>query len=176
MTETRADAPNGAAVAPLPTQRRALLWLLLLVNTAFGAGLLLAFWRQPPVATQAETAGPAADAGAPAAKPAGLDIDQPGPMVKLDGFVIQLRTADGERHARVAFDLEIADESDRRAVEGRFSRMRDAIIVYFSDRTIEELQGSENLEHAKAGLLRRFDDLVPGHCIRGLFMTDFVVQ
>src|SRR5205085_5237533 len=81
----------------------------------------------------------------------------PGPVVKLEGFVIQLRTAETDRYARVAFDLEIASEGDRKALSDRLSQIRDTIIMYYSDRTLDELRGSEGIERTKQALLKRFD-------------------
>ena len=191
MSETTEPTPPQAA-AP----KSKLLPLLLLINTAFGGAVLFLALRRPPAAAAPTAAAPAHGAagegakgehgaehgaeheGAAAPAPAHDEPEgnQPGPVVKLEGFVIQLRTAEADRYARVAFDIEIASEGDRKAVSDRLSQIRDAIIIYYSDRTLDELRGSEGIERTKVALLRKFDELVPGRRIRSLFITDFVIQ
>jgi flagellar FliL protein len=194
MSETSEATPP--APAPPAAGKSKLLPLLLLLNTGFGGTALYLAMRKPMAAPAAPApagehgaAGGAAAAkgehgeasehgeGAPAPPPPPRDDEGgPGPVVKLDGFVIQLRTADTDRYARVAFDIEIANENDRKAVSDRLSQIRDAIIMYFSDRTLDELRGSEGIERTKNALLKKFDELVPGRRIRNLFITDFVIQ
>jgi flagellar FliL protein len=189
--------PTPPAPTPAPSKSK-MLPLLLLVNTAFGGAALYLALRKPAPAPASGSA-PAAAGHAPAGEhgaaggaeaPKGEhgesapeapsrprdDEGGPGPVVKLEGFVIQLRTADTDRYARVAFDIEIANENDRKAVSDRLSQIRDAIIMYFSDRTLDELRGSEGIERTKNALLKKFDELVPGRRIRSLFITDFVIQ
>jgi len=56
------------------------------------------------------------------------------------------------------------------------SQIRDAVISYFADRTLEELRGSDGLDHIKQALLKRLDDVVTGHRLKALFVTEFIVQ
>jgi flagellar FliL protein len=100
----------------------------------------------------------------------------PGPMVKLENFVIQLRAVDAERYVRVAFDLELGLPTDEEAIKVRLSQIRDSVISYFSDRTLDELRGSDGMDHIKATLLKRLDGVVPGHRIKAIYITDFIIQ
>jgi flagellar FliL protein len=106
----------------------------------------------------------------------GAPVGGPGPMVKLENFVIQLKAVDSERYVRVAFDLEVSSEPDKDVIQARLSQIRDAIISYFSDRTLEELRGSEGMDHIKQQLLKRLETIVPGHRIKGIYITDFIIQ
>jgi flagellar FliL protein len=100
----------------------------------------------------------------------------PGPMLKLENFVIQLKAVDSERYVRVAFDLEVNGEPDKDIVANRLSQIRDSIISYFSDRTLDELRGSDGMDHIKSTLLKRLDTVVPGHRIKAIYITDFIIQ
>jgi flagellar FliL protein len=100
----------------------------------------------------------------------------PGPMLKLENFVIQLKAVDSERYVRVAFDLEVNGEPDKDIVANRLSQIRDSIISYFSDRTLDELRGSDGMDHIKSTLLKRLDGVVPGHRIKAIYITDFIIQ
>ena len=100
----------------------------------------------------------------------------PGPILKLENFVIQLKTVDTDRYVRLAFDLEVGSETDKEAVTAHLSHIRDLVISYFADRTLDELRGSEAMERTKATLIKRIDEIVPGRRIKNIFITDFIVQ
>jgi flagellar FliL protein len=183
MSETSAETPPP----PAPASKSKLVPLLLVLNTGFGGGVMFLVMKRPPTAAASAAGAEGKHAKAEGHEGGGEGEGEgegegagggqmPGPIVKLDSFVIQLRTVDADRYARVAFDIEIAHESDRGAVAARLSQIRDAVIAYFSDRTLDELRGSEGMERTKVALLKRFDDIVPGRRVRSLFVTDFVIQ
>lgn len=99
-----------------------------------------------------------------------------GPTMKLDDFVIHLRNPEAERYARLTVALELSSEENRARLKPYIPRIRDAFVAHLSDRTAEELSGSENLANAKAALLKRIEELVPGKMVRALYFTDFVIQ
>jgi flagellar protein FliL len=171
-----------------------LLPIMLVMNTALIGGVLFFVMKKPaPAAAGPAKEGAAETAagdghGAPAAAgnekdgehaaPAGKKgaYTPPGPILKLENFVIQLKTVDADRYVRLAFDIEVATEADKQAVQDHLSHIRDLVISYFADRTLDELRGSEAMERTKATLIKRIDDLVPGRRVKNLFITDFIVQ
>lgn len=100
----------------------------------------------------------------------------PGPMVRMTDFVVHLRNPDMDRYARITFDAEVVGESDKEMLESHMPRVRDAFIGYLSDRTVEELGGSEGLSRTKDALQQRLRELVPDARVRALYISDFVVQ
>ena len=100
----------------------------------------------------------------------------PGPMVKLADFVIHLRNPELDRYARMSFDVEVMADPDKEQLDANMPRVRDAFIGYLSDRTLEELRGSEGLGRTKDALQARLRELVPEARIRALYISDFVVQ
>jgi flagellar FliL protein len=106
----------------------------------------------------------------------GMSFKAPGPILKLENFVIQLKTVDQDRYVRLAFDVEVATEEDKNAITAHLSHIRDLVIAYFADRTLDELRGSEAMERTKATLIKKIDEIVPGQRIKNLFITDFIVQ
>jgi flagellar protein FliL len=146
---------------------------LLLMNTLLMGGVAFLVMKKPAASPAVPAAAAAtADEHGGAHKPS----DAPGPMLKLDNFVIQLKTTDTERYIRVAFDLEIVNEQEKDAVTARLSQIRDSIISYFSDRTLDELRGSAGMDRTKEQLFKRLDDLVGGRRLKALYLTDFIVQ
>jgi flagellar basal body-associated protein FliL len=104
------------------------------------------------------------------------DTEGPGPSFKLDNFIVQVRATEGDRYAHMTVEIEVGSELDKKPFESRMPRIRDAVIAYLADRSEDELRGSEGLAQMKEALSKRLDELVPGHRIRGLFITEFIIQ
>jgi flagellar FliL protein len=99
-----------------------------------------------------------------------------GPMVRIPDFVVHLRNPDMDRYARMSFDVEVFTEADKERITASLPRIRDAFISYLSDRTVEDLRGSEGLGRTKDALQTRLRELVSDARIRALYISDFVVQ
>jgi flagellar FliL protein len=100
----------------------------------------------------------------------------PGPTIRLPDFVIRLRNPEQDRFARISFEVEVTEEIDKDKIVKRQARIRDNFIRFLSDRTVEELRGSEGLERVKSELQEMLIEIAPDGRIRGLYITDFVVQ
>ena len=96
--------------------------------------------------------------------------------VKLADFIVQLRDTDADRYAKFSFELEMRTETDVAALTPVLPRIRENFIAYLSDRTLEELRGSEGLSRAKRELLERIDATLPGKRVKNIFISDFVSQ
>ena len=70
----------------------------------------------------------------------------------------------------------MAAEDDKSRLGAAVPRVRDGVIAYLSDRTFDELRGSEGLSRTKEKLLERLKESVPGVTVRNLYITDIVVQ
>jgi flagellar FliL protein len=181
-----------------PPKKSKILPLILGLNTLLMAGVVVFLVKRPGAggapAHASEKAGEHAkkdEEGEAAAKGDKGEHDEPAekrsshggeeeetarPTVKLDNFIIQLKTVDADRYVRVAFDLEVGSEADKSAVTARMSPIRDAVITFFADRTLDELRGGEAIDQTKATLMKRLREIVPGNRIRHVYITDFVVQ
>ena len=150
---------------------------LLAVNSLLLAAVLAAVLTRPG-ARHAE----AAEGGAPEARHGekgekGKDgKEAPGPTVKLPDFIVHLRDADADRYARVSFELELQDEKAKEGVNARLPQIRDGILAYLTDRTADDLRGSEAMAKLKAVLARKLAEIAPGVPVRGLYVTELVVQ
>lgn len=164
------EGTSQAAPAPAGGGGSKMLPILLVMNTLLIAGVLVFVMKKP--AATAPAPAPQGTGGAPASPP----IEVPGPMLKLENFIIQIKTSEAERYVRMAFDLELKGEPDRELVTQRTSQIRDAVIAYFSDRTLEELRGSDGMLVVKQNLLKKVDELVPGQRVKAIYITDFIVQ
>jgi flagellar FliL protein len=102
--------------------------------------------------------------------------DEPGPIVKLDDFVVQLRNPEFDRYMRISFQLVATSANVVADLQRAEPRIRDAFIAYLSDRTFEEMRGSQGLARAKAELLKNAVDAAPKASIKELLITNYVVQ
>lgn len=129
-----------------------------------------------PVAAKVEAEAPAPQKEAREGEHAAAAPGAPGPMVRLPDFVVHLRNPDLDRYARITFEIEVMAEPDKDRLTANLPRVRDAFISYLSDRTVEELRGSEGLGRAKDALQQKLRELVPEARFRALYISDFVVQ
>jgi flagellar FliL protein len=174
-----AQNEEAAPVAAAPPSRlggNKLVPIMLVVNVAMMGAVLFIVMRRPSspssAPVSAESAAPSGHGeAAPGGRPAA-----PGPILKLENFVIQLRGVDQDRYVRVSFDMEINADADREVVQARLPQIRDSIITYFSDRTLDELRGSDGIERTKMALMKRLEEIVPGRRVRALYITDFIIQ
>lgn len=166
-----------------PPKKSKVIPLVLVANTLLLAGVMVFVMKKQSPASAAPAAHEEAKAeehGAAAESESGGEhggAGMPGPTVKLDNFIIQLRTVETEsRYVRVGFDLELGAENDKNVLSARMAPVRDSIISYFADRSLEELRGSDGMEQTKVNILKRLETIVPGHRIKAIYITDFVVQ
>ena len=148
--------------------------ILLVVNSVLVAAVLAVFLLKGGGEAQAKDA-PAA-AGEPGKEGAHAGPELPGPSQRLADFVIHLRDAEVDRYARVSFEVECATEEDKARLTGFMPRVRDGFIAYLSDRTLEEMRGSEAIVRIKGALAQRIAELAPGVKVKGLYVTDLVIQ
>lgn len=126
-----------------------------------------------------EGAAPAAGsagAGASAGNATAAAAPRPGPMLALPDFVVHLRDPDSDRYARLTLNVELGAESDKEVLNAHLPQIRDAFLAYLSDRTVEELRGSEGMGLVKQDLSRRLHELLPSAPVKALYVTDIVVQ
>jgi flagellar FliL protein len=172
-TEAPSKGSEGGGKLPL---------ILGAVNTLMLAGVLGLLVLRPAGAARQAPPEHAAEARAEAPpektpeRKAPDKAGQPGPTVKFPDFVVHLRDPDVDHYARLAIEIEVADEKAKEAVTARLPQIRDSFIAYLSDRTTSDLRGSEAIGRAKSDLSDRLKAVAPELAFRGLYMTELVVQ
>jgi flagellar basal body-associated protein FliL len=108
--------------------------------------------------------------------PASPGEAEPSPEAAIPIAVVARVPAEGggDRYIKTAFELVLVRAQDRDAVLDRMPQIRDAMISYFLDCTLENLTGSAGLERTKQGILKRLQRILP-QPLRALYVTDFVV-
>lgn len=162
--------------------------IILVVNTLLIAGVLIFVMKRPAAqasgskeehaAKEEEHGGGHGEKGEKGehGEKAGAEEGGPGPSLRLDNFIVQVRAPEGDRYAHLTMEVEVGAEGDKKLFENRMPRIRDAVIAYLADRSEDELRGSEGLGQVKEALVKKLDEIVPGHRVRGLFITEFIIQ
>ncbi len=172
--------------APAPKEARAgggkLVPILLAVNTLLLAAVLATLFLKPGGKHEGGEKAAEREHGAaePPPKPEAPKVASkaapPGPTLRLPDFVIHLRDPENERYARVSFEMEVQDEKAKEAVTVRMPQIRDAFLTYLSDRTAEELRGSDAIARVKGVLSQKLSEIAPGSPVRNLYITELIVQ
>jgi flagellar FliL protein len=154
--------------------------ILMGANSLMLAGVLAVLILRPTGPARAPKEAPADHPEAPKVEaPADKKADKanlPGPTVKFPDFVVHLRDPDVDRYARLAIEVEVQDDKAKEGLTARLPQVRDSFIAYLSDRTTGDLRGSEAIAKAKGDLAERLKAVAPGLPVRGLYMTELVVQ
>ena len=99
-----------------------------------------------------------------------------GPTVHPPDFVVRLRNPEVDRYVRLGMEIEVGSDKDKEIVTARMPQIRDVVISYLADRTLEDLRGSEGLNQLKDSLKKQISGLMPNVKINGVYITDFVSQ
>jgi flagellar protein FliL len=158
-----------------------LLPILTAVNSLLVAAVLAVLLLRPPTVKVAEAKGDheeaaAGEHGEGEAKGKDEKHAAPGPTLRLGDFVVHLRDTDGEHFAKISFDVEVADEKAKELINARIPQIRDTFLSYLSDRSSADFRGSESLGRIKSALVQRVGEASPGTALRGLYVTELVIQ
>ena len=103
------------------------------------------------------------------------EANKPGPTLHLSDFTARLH-GEGDRYARLSLEIEVANDKDKEEITGHIPQIRDSFISLLADSSLDDLNGSEGINKVKDRLKDRLTQLVPSPKIRGLYITDLVVQ
>ena len=182
--EEEAAAPAAAA------GKSKALPILLVINTLLLTGVLIFVMKRPAAHAAPEGGKAAAEGGGEhgggehgggedkekASGGGHGDEGAMGPTVRFENFTVQLKSLDVDRYAHMAIEIEVADDAAKGMLEKKVPPIRDAILSYLSDRTPDELRGSDGLKEIKESMIKKLDELIPGHRIRNVYITDFIIQ
>lgn len=100
---------------------------------------------------------------------------QPGPLLDLDPFVVNLDEQGSNRYLKIKLSLELAGEPARPYLEARLARIRDKLIAYLSSLSFDAVRGLQGKTLVRDGVHERVAEIAPG-MVTHVFITDFVVQ
>jgi flagellar FliL protein len=181
-----ADSEEAVPAVEAPAAKTSkMIPMMIVLNTLLMVGVLVFVMKRPA----GHSEGGAGEHGKPEAEEKsehgkedkgggghGKEGPASGPTIRFENFTVQLKSNDVERYAHTSIELELTDDAAKALVEKRTAPIRDAVLGYLTDRTAEELRGSEGLKQMKEALLKRLDEIIPGKRITTVFITDFIIQ
>lgn len=99
-----------------------------------------------------------------------------GPMVAMDDFIVNILDTEGTRYLKASMTLELANPESSAEVEERKAQIRDAILLYLSSKTFDEIRDLQGKLQLRADLIGRINGLLTTAKVKTIYFTDFVVQ
>ena len=99
-----------------------------------------------------------------------------GPLVEMRALVANLNDIDGGRYVKVTPPLELKDEAARAGVEAALVPIRNELLVYFSDVTVEQCIGADSKRRIADEIAGLINEMMGGKTVKRVFFTEFVVQ
>lgn len=150
--------------------------VLLAINSLLLAGVLALLVLRPGPASAPNAEEEPATKEAAAGDEAQPHPGSPGPIVRLPDFVVHLSNPEADRYLRLVVEVELGKDSDRELITTNMPRIRDAFIGYMSDRTLEEMKGTEGMSILRQALMQLLGEFLPRTSYRAVYITEFMVQ
>ena len=102
--------------------------------------------------------------------------NEPGPMVDMPPFVVNLSDTERAHYLKVAISLELRDEEASKRYEPRKTHARHAILMTLSSLSIEETRDIDDRERIRDRLQDDLEKVLGSRTVRNVLFTDFVTQ
>ena len=147
--------------------------LVLIVGIGLGAYMLGA--KSAPTGLETDPAAEAVEVIKPVPV-INKNIDELGPLVPIDEFLINLLDRDTSRYLKATITLEVDSEKTAEEVQTRMPQIRDAILLLTSNKTYGELQDMQGKMQLRAELIGHLNTLLGKGLVRHIYITNFVIQ
>ena len=98
----------------------------------------------------------------------------------MEPLIVNLRVPEGTRYLKVALEFELTSEKFLELADMRKGRIKDQVIEFLSDLTVDDVVGSDNKQYIKERLLTRLNHSLEGESggpvFRRVFFPEFLVQ
>lgn len=178
-----AKAEDLETQAPAKSQRGpwvAVVIVALLCNAAWGGVFFMA--KSSASAAKGDSAEATAEEGDSASGDESEDGedpvtgDEPGPLISLDPFVVNLNDPANTRYLRIGISLEIGSEKERDLVDKRLVPLRDEFIRHLSSQEPAQLMSRNDKDKLREALLHKAQTIVPKKAVRQIYFTEFMMQ
>lgn len=119
--------------------------------------------------------GDAAHAEAKAHKKKGK-VTEPGPIEKMNPFVVNLRDAASSRYLKTTLEFEVGNEKELEKFKKYGSAIRHDVLMYLSNLSVAEIQGEGGRQIIAKELLAKVRKIFEAGEVRNLYITEFVLQ
>jgi flagellar FliL protein len=103
-------------------------------------------------------------------------FDEIGPMIEVNGLIINILDKNGTYYLKAAITLELENERTVTEVNERMPQVRDSIMRLTGEKTYYELNSQEGKLKLREELLERLNKLLRAGKVTGVYFTEFFVQ
>ena len=103
------------------------------------------------------------------------DTDSALMVFPLDPFVVNLSGSGGRRYLKMKMTLEI-DGSKAEKLKNENHKIRDALIILLSSKTLEDIMGAEGKYSLREEIKVRLERILGKDIVENVYIVDFVVQ
>ena len=99
-------------------------------------------------------------------------------IVPLESFIVNLlgKSRLSNRYLKVVMQLEISSEKDKDLIDKHKPQLRDAILLFLSNQTFDDVKTVEGKLELKQSLLSRINNVLGRAIVKQVYFTEFVVQ
>ncbi len=138
-----------------------LVGVLCLLVLGMGGGMFMIYTKLAKMGAPAESA--EADQNAEKAK-----VEEPGKMVSMETFIVNLADPGGNRYLRVTMDLEVTG--------GRVPQLRDAILMILPTKRYADISTTEGKTTMREELTGAINGLLATAKVSRIYFKEFVIQ
>ncbi len=101
---------------------------------------------------------------------------EPGPIVELDPFVLNLADREELRYLKMTIKLELDRPEEKTDYPNKVPAIRDALLVLLSSKESHMLRTTNGKRRVREDILTRVNGIMKKGKIANVFFTDFVIQ
>lgn len=102
--------------------------------------------------------------------------DEPGPVVELDPFLLNLADRDEQRFLKVSIKLELDRPEEETDYANKVPAIRDVLLVLLSSKESQLLRTVNGKRRIREEIMVRVNGVMSKGKIANVFFTDFIIQ
>ncbi|MBN2529696.1 MAG: flagellar basal body-associated FliL family protein [Deltaproteobacteria bacterium] len=106
----------------------------------------------------------------------GRNISTDGPIIELDGFVVNLTNAREKRYLKTKMSVQLYSADDQPEFEKYLSIVRNEILLQLSAIELEKVQSIEGKRDLEKMLVQKVNERLDMDRIAAIYLTEFVTQ
>jgi len=106
----------------------------------------------------------------------GKHAEEPGPVVELEPFLLNLADRDELRFLKVSIKLELDRPEEKTDYQNKVPAIRDALLVLLSSKESQLLRTVNGKRRIREEIMTRVNGVMSKGKISNVFFTDFIIQ
>ncbi len=94
----------------------------------------------------------------------------------LDVFVVNLAGQTPARYLRTALSLGVRSEKEKEQIKELAGPIRDAVIMYLTERKVEDLVDLQGKAKLRAELLKKINEVIGQKMVLNVYFKEFLIQ